>query len=192
MKTLNWIILGALALIIIGVAFYFLHPQSSLNGNPSVVQDTRTLKTYYDPRYGIAFNFPDSYTVQEHDSSEGVKLHSINIIDKTALANTPKDGEGPPSISINIFDNPSKLATEKWITTTGASNYNISQNAKLATSTVAGIPALAYGWDGLYHGTSLVFPDNGKMYMMSVLYNSPADQIFKDFAGIVASIQFDQ
>lgn len=186
-------IIVVLALIIIGAIFYFFVARpGSTPGIPNTAVDTRPLKTYYDPRYGIAFNFPDTYTVQEHDSITVPKHHTIVIGDKAALANPPQNSESPPTMAIDIYDNPTKETPQKWITTNAASNYKQSENAALATTTVAGIPAYAYAWDGLYRSASIVFPDNGKIYMLSVGYNSPDDQLYKDFAGIVAAIQFDQ
>lgn len=153
--------------------------------------DTRTLKTFYNPQYGIAFNYPDSYEVKEHDSTEGTKHHTIVVGDKAALSNVPQNSEGPAVISIDIYDNVARDSAEKWIRGNNFSNYKLSQDAKLSTTTVAGIPALSYPWDGLYPSISIVFPQKTSIYMLSVGYLSPEDQQYKDFAGIVSSIQFD-
>jgi hypothetical protein len=193
MNSFYAILVGIVVLAaVIGGIFYFRAKTPTASQNSTVAADTRALKTYYDPRYGVAFNFRDSYTVQDHDSTSGVKHHTIIVGDKAALANPPKDSEGPPVMTIDIYDNPTKASTEKWIKNNDFSNYKLSQNSALSTTTVAGIPAYAYPWDGLYTSLSIVFPDNGKMYMMSVNYNSPSDQIYKDFAEVVASMQFDQ
>jgi hypothetical protein len=155
------------------------------------ITDTRTLKTFYNLQYGVAFNYPDSYEIKQYDSTEGTKHHTIVVGDKAALAAVPENSEGPAVITIDIYDNAARLSGEKWIKTSDFSNYKLSQEAQLSTTTVAGIPALSYPWDGLYRSISIVFPQKTYMYMLSVGYNSPDDQQYKDFAGIVSSIQFD-
>jgi hypothetical protein len=176
-------------LVLVGGAYYF-RAGSVSTSTPSTAQE-RPLKTYYDEKYGIAFNFPDNYAVQEHDSTEGTKHHTIVVGDEAALANPQANGETPPVITIDIYNNPTKQSAEKWIKGNDFSNYKLSGNAILASTSVAGIPALAYPWDGLYQSTSIVFPNKGKMYMISVGYISPQDQIYKDFPKVVASIQLD-
>jgi hypothetical protein len=190
---IRWILGAIIAIALIIAAVYALHlpqtqPQTSIN-TPTV--EARPLKTFYNPTYGIALNYPDNYAVQEHDATGAQKHHSIIIGDKTALSNPPANSEGPPAMTIDIYDNPTHQTPEKWIKNNSFSNYKLSQNTTLATTTVATIPAFAYPWDGLYRSTSIVFPQKDKIYMLSVGYNSPDDQIRKDFAEVVASIQFD-
>jgi len=193
MSTNNWILVGVAALIVItGAVFYFRSGSAHTNLGSQQATDTRKLLTYYDPRYGVAFNFPETYTVQDHDSTAGAKHHTIVVGDKASLASTTKNSEGSPVITMDIYDNPSKQSPVTWIKNNNFSNYRLGKDSTLSTTTVAGISAYAYPWDGLYPSTSIVFPENGKMYMLSVNYNSPNDQIYKDFARFVASVQFDQ
>lgn len=151
--------------------------------------DARQLKTYYDERYGIAFNFPENYEISDRDIN--AKHHTILIVDKVASSSVPADSEGPTAITIDIFNSPSTLAADRWIKNTQESNYKLSNDAALATTTVSTIPAFAYPWSGLYQATSIVFPHASRIYMMSVTYDAPSDLIVKDFAGIVASVQLD-
>jgi hypothetical protein len=173
-------------------AAYAIHTQQKpAQSATSTVQD-RPLKTFYNPTYGIALNYPDNYEVLEHDvSGEGTKHHEIIIGDKTMLANAPKNGEGPPVMMIDIFDNPGNSTAEKWVKSTSNSNFQPSSDSLLATTTIASENAVAYVWVGLYRGTSIVFTHKKSIYMLSVMYNSPDDQIRKDFAEVASSIQFD-
>ena len=189
----NWIIGAGLIVFvaIIASGIYLARgPQSSTSTSTTTTTD-RPLKTYYDQRYGIAFNFPDNYDVQEHDSTEGTKHHTIVIGDKEALANVPQESEGPPVITIDIFNNPKKAIAESWVKSENLSNYKLSPDGTLTPTNVAGENALAYGWDGLYRSTSIVFAHKDKIYMMSAGSGAPEDQLNKDFAKVVASVQFD-
>lgn len=191
---MNWkLIISVLAVIGIGIVAGMYLPRSQ-NGttSTSTTASERPLKTYYDERYGIAFNFPDNYDVQEHDSTgAGAKHHTIVVGDKGALAGAPANSEGPPVITIDIFPNPGNPGAEKWIKATNESNYKLSPDGVLTATKVAGYDAIAYVWDGLYRSTTIVFPHKSQMYMLSVGYNSPTDQIRQDFPKVVASIQFD-
>ncbi len=193
MNSTNTIILVVVALVVVISGFLYFRGTSTGTSQNQQVADTRAIKTYYDPRYGVAFNFPETYAVQEHDSTaaEGPKHHTIVIGDKNELANAPQNGEGPAVMTIDIYENTAKQTTEKWIKGNNFSNYKLSNDAELSSTTVAGISAYAYPWDGLYRSLSIVFPQGSRMYMMSVGYNAVSDQIYKDFAGVVASVQFD-
>lgn len=182
----NWIY-ALLVVIILGAGAAYYLTQKPADTTGSQVTDARQLKTYYDERYGMAFNFPDSYDVSDREVS--ATHHAIVLVDKAASATMPANSDGAPTITVDIFTKPSTLQADKWIKATKESNF--VTGTTLATTTVAAIPAVAYPWDGLYPGTSIVFPHSGRMYMVSVTYNAPTDQIYKDFAGVIASVQLD-
>lgn len=185
----RWAVAVVLLLLVAVAAAYFLR-QPSAGSNPVIIE--RPLKTYYDERYGIAFNFPDNYVVEEHDAEgEGPARHTIVIGDKTAMENAPQNGEGPPTITIDIFDNASKQGIEEWIKGSNFSNFKLSPDGVLTTTAVAGQEARAYVSDGLYRTTNIVFPHRTYMVMLSVGQMTPEDQIVKDFAIVVSSIQID-
>jgi hypothetical protein len=178
-------------LAIAGVAAYFFLPRSSAPTQSSSEQQ-RPLKTFYNEKYGIAFNYPDNYAVKEQDATgEGTPHHAIVVADAAALASVPEGSEGPASITIDIYPNPRNESVEKWIRGSNFSNYKLSQDGALSKTSIAGEEALAYAWDGLYPSTSIVFNHKKQIFMVSVGQNSPTDQIVKDFPGVVASIQFD-
>jgi hypothetical protein len=183
---MNWIYALIIVLVLGAAAVFFLTrtPAASVANQTA---DTRALKTYYDERYKMAFNFPESYDISDREVS--ATHHAMVLIDKVASSTMPKNSDGAPTITIDIFSKTTSLQADKWVKNSKESNY--LAGSALATTTVAEIPAVAYGWDGLYQGTSIVFPHSGKIYMMSVTYNSPNDQIYKDFAGVVASVQLD-
>ncbi len=183
----NWIFGIIIVLAAAILASFFLTKKPTTGTNSA--SDTRELKTYYDERYGIAFNFPDSYAISDRDPA--AKHHTIVLVDKVASASMPAESDGPPAVTIDIFSTPTTLLADKWIKNTQDSNYKLSGDTALATTSVNGIPAFAYPWSGLYQATSIVFPHAGRIYMMSVTFNSQTDLIVKDFAAIVASVQLD-
>ena len=146
--------------------------------------------TYANSIYGISFSYPDTYALQEREVGNGERYHYvITLIDKGALANIPQDGEGPPAISIDIYQNDiEKQKIEKWIRGNGFSNFKLSPDGAISTTTVAALEAYAYTWDGLYRGESVVFAHRENIIMVSVTYLSPDDAIRSDFSNILASL----
>jgi hypothetical protein len=146
--------------------------------------------TYLSSIYGISFSYPETYALQEREVGNGERYHYvITLIDKDALANVPVDGEGPPAISIDIYQNNlDKQKAEEWIRGSGFSNFKLSPDGAIRTTTAAGVPAYSYTWDGLYRGESVVFAHKGNIIMASVSYLSAEDAIRSDFSNILASL----
>lgn len=159
--------------------------------DPAATSANQNLQTYYHPQYGVAFNFPDTYELKQNEAAGARKIYSIVLSNKEDLANVPEAGEGPMSITLSIFPNEGREGLEDWIRTTNDSNFKLSQSDALATTTIAGMDALAYTWDGLYPSTSIVLNNKNNIYMFSVSFNATGDQIRKDFATVIASLQFD-
>ena len=188
----NTAIIGGIVALIVIAAGAAIWTRTHSVSSPGAQQAEHPLKTYYDERYSLAFNFPDNYSVTEHDATgESTKHHTIVIADKAALASVPATSEGPPSITIDIFANPSSQGAESWIKSNSNSNFKLSPDGVMSVTNIAGEKAFAYAWDGLYRSTSIVFPYKRNMFMLSVGQNSPQDQIVKDFATVVSSIQLD-
>jgi len=189
MKTILTI-LAVIALLVAGNYIY-----AKMN-NTVATPDTNgqsALGTYHSATYGISFQYPDSYVLAERESGNGERAqHTITLMDKTAAANIPVGGEGPPAITIDIFQNNlEKQTVENWINNSSASNYKLSPDGTLTQASVAGAPALAYGWDGLYRGASIVFAHKQNIVMLSMTSLTAEDQIIFDFANLVASMRLN-
>lgn len=181
---------------IIGGAFYVMSiPDSgssvSVGENETVGETPTTTPTYESAQYGISFRYPDTYVLTERDmeGSAQRRHHVITLMDKVAAANIPENGEGPTSITVEIFQNDlDKQDVEQWVKGTNNSNFKLSPDGTLSEGQVAGSPSVSYTWDGLYRGESTVFAHSQNIVMASVTYLTPSDQIRADFAAILASI----
>ncbi|MBI2610318.1 hypothetical protein HYW60_00050 [Candidatus Kaiserbacteria bacterium] len=174
-------IAGIFVLLIVVIGAYLLFGTRS----PSV-EGAR----YANATYGISFEYPSAHALQEREVGDAHRYHySITLIDKEALATLPQNGEGPPTISVDIFQNNlDQLSIEQWVRGTNFSNFKLSPDGLLASTTVAGVPALSYTWDGLYRGESTVFTHKDNVIMLSVTYLSRDDQIRADFARVLSSL----
>lgn len=140
---------------------------------------------YESAEYGISFSYPETYALEERDA-EG--RHTIVLADKAALAAAPQNGEGPTAITFDIIQNTDNLAPSAWVKANPASNYQLSPDGTLASSTRDGAEAVAYVWDGLYRGESYVFSHGKDIVMATVTMLEPSDRIKKDFEAILRTL----
>lgn len=181
------LVIVLLILLAIGGGYLWYTGQSS--------DTSGDVSTYTNASYGISFKYPNTYASQERELGNGERYHyAIALIDKKALANIPQNGEGPTSITMDVFQNAlDQLSVEQWIRGSGDSNFKLSPGGVLTAKTVAGVPAFSYVVDGLYRNDVVVFAHPGRagkgnIIMLSVSYFSPKDQIRADFAGVLSSI----
>lgn len=141
--------------------------------------------SYQSDEYGISFSYPDTYALSEQHV-EG--RHTIVLADKETLAAAPQNGEGPTTITFDVIDNPQNLAPSAWVKADTASNFQLSPDGTLASTTRDGAEAVAYVWDGLYRGESYVFDHGERLVMASVTMLEQGDRIKKDFERILRSL----
>ena len=180
--------LGLIPFIAIAVAAGWFY----VAGTPSDTYGAKNgTSTYESAEHGISFSYPDIYVLDEREAGNGEREHHVIVLmDKEAAATLPQNGEGPPTITVDIFQNNlDKLAIAEWIENDSRSNFKLSPDGVLASTTVAGTEALLYAWDGLYRGNSIVFAHKDNIVMLSVAYLSPNDAIVSDFASVVASFE---
>jgi len=181
------IILGAVVLVI-AAAVYIMWP--SISEAPGAQSQTAT---YTSSEYGISFVYPRSYALTEHDTGGGERRsHAIVLMKDTpenrALISGETPSEGPPTITIQMFQNNlDHYTTEGWIRGVSDSNFKLSEG-RLATTTISGQEALSYRWSGLYEGTTIVQARPAWVYAFTVNYEHMGDDIVQDFVAVRDSV----
>jgi hypothetical protein len=185
-------ILIVIILAVAGIAYYNDKKPQTDNG---IVKNTpRTLVTYSNNTYGVSFQYPDYYALEERSVGAGQNAHyAISLItkaDKEAMASSTPPGEGPTAITMDIYPNKTrKLTPEKWIRQTDASNFKLSPDGYIATSTVERIPMFAYSWTGLYSANSVVFAHKDNIVMTTMTFLTGEDPIWQDFSTVIQTLQ---
>ncbi|MDO8552636.1 MAG: hypothetical protein Q7S01_03870 [bacterium] len=176
----NLLILIVAVLIIAGSMYFFARETPA----PAPFEGEKSTTQYTNGQYGLSFEYPSTYVLQEKEVGNGERMHySIVLLDREWLANIPEGGEGPPAISVDIFQNDiEQMKVEDWIRGTNFSNFKLSPDGNLSTTTVAGREAYTYRWDGLYQAESYVFSHKDNIVMFSVTFNAPEDQIRSEFS----------
>ena len=157
---------------------------------PTQEEETQN-QIYENTDYGVSLTYPDSYVLEERELGTGERWHhNITIMDREAAANILQNGEGPPSITIDIVQNDlDGLSVSDWINNDSRSNFKLLLDGTHTSAIVAGKEATRYAWDGLYRGESVVFEHKGNIIMASVSSFEPTDKIYADFGGILSSFQ---
>ncbi|MHB1086599.1 MAG: hypothetical protein ACYCZ0_02515 [Minisyncoccota bacterium] len=180
-------------LVLIAAGVYFFLPRAADNGmepgadTPEVI----TLKQYKNDTYGMTFAYPDSYVLSEV-ATDGTGGHSamITLMDKVAAANIPEGGEGPVSITFDIYKPTSaQKSAQEWIRSTPQSNFQLSTDKSIAEVSIAGTTGYAYTWDGLYRGRSIAFAHGEYIVVASVTMFEPTDMIVSDFEALVQTLE---
>jgi len=181
-----------LLVCIAAVAYGIAKPETPPQSEPTTETPTETsgTQTYTNAKYGISFRYPDAYEVREQlaPGSALRERYSIVLIRKADLP-LPTAGEGPPTITIDIYQNNlDNQTTESWIRGTNESNFKLGEGV-LSSTTISGKPALSYRWSGLYEGTTIVRAEPNWIYAFSVTYLEMGADIVQDFVAIRDSVR---
>src|SRR3989344_6700610 len=89
-----------LTLIVVGAYFFYTAPADA----PTVPVDTGEI--YTNTKHGISFTYPNTYVLEEREVGNGERWHdNVTLMDREAAVNIPQNGEGPPTITIDFFQN---------------------------------------------------------------------------------------
>lgn len=173
-------IIVILALLVAGALFY---SQQYLSQEVPSIPGATGQNLYASGVYGMTFTYPDYYTLTEHD--DGAR-HTITLI-HARESQLPEAGEGPPAITVDVYDNSSDALTiEDWLAT-GQSNFNLGDKVLGATN-VGGVQAVTYRWSGLYEGETTAFVRGDMIVAVSVTYLAPTDQLRADYLALLVSL----
>src|SRR3989338_2552791 len=114
---------------------------------PSIVEEKAHSITYRNNTYGIAFQYPERYVMEENSAVDGngYSMHWITLFRSQDFP-LPQNGERPPEITITIIEMKGQSLFE-WLKK-GNSNYSPEDgmSSALASTTVSGVEAVHYTW----------------------------------------------
>ncbi|MFZ2555814.1 MAG: hypothetical protein WAZ27_00585 [Minisyncoccia bacterium] len=180
-------IVGITLLVLVALVGYSIFSQRET----SPPKDIPPLLSYSSRT--LAFNYPTSYELSEQDAPGSAERahHTIILTPKMNLP-APIGGEGLPAISIDMYQNNlDKLSTDAWIRSSNDSNFKLSSDGIIATTSVSGLPALSYTWDGLYRGRTIAIARREYIYAFSVTSLTPEDTIHTDFDELLRTVTFE-
>lgn len=186
---MNKTLIAIIGLIVfVGGVILYLYPT---NKEESIISHTSS-------RYGLSFQYPQNYFVALEQTFDGEReQHAIVLAEDTAAVRELFSGqgpatEGPPTITITIFQNNlDRYTLQSFVEGTNFSNFKLS-DGKRTEVIVGGETAWHYRATGLYENENVVIVRPDYVYMLTVFYNSPEDQILKDFDAVLKTIVFTE
>lgn len=178
-------LIGAGIAVVI-LAFLYIIIRAGEEGTGYLVEENGR---YEVVGYDISFGLPEGYKTFEVTDSVNSR-HSV-VLTREDSGSLPENGEGPTSISIDIFEVPVTTDVEQWIRNTSFSNFNLA-TGEITDTVIDTLLAKRYSWDGLYSGRSVVLEHNGRIIMASGTYLTPQDPIYADFERVISSIRLGE
>lgn len=189
MKALAVII--ALAVLVGGTYYFFFRDAEA----PGVVVEEQNI--FASAALGVGFEYPDGYFVVERDVSTPQRSHHFVMLledtphNRAVVAGEAPETEGPVAISLDVFDNVEDATLEQWVRGNGNSNFKLSPDDALTETSVGGVSALSYKWDGLYAADAVAVAHEGRIYLFSVTWIDGASHMRADFAEVLQTVQFE-
>ncbi len=161
------------------------------NGISRPEGEAERLVHYTNEQFGFSFGYPDRYALEEKGNiGDGHRARYAFVLTRKDVA-VPQNGEGPTAITLDVFQNLEGQKPLTWVQGSSFSNWKLSDDAYIMTA-VAGREAVEYRTTGLYEAMNYVFADGDAIYMLSVTWLTPQDDIIKDFARVKASFSFEK
>ena len=150
---------------------------------------------YTNAELGFSLEYrerPEGYFLQEPrgPSEHPDFLKTLVLIDKKEheeLLNSSNGREGPPTITMLVFENPEKLQPGAWAEANNVSNIALLRGEIVETS-IGGAPAIRYEVDGLYLSDTVIVASGSYIYVISGSYLEEGSDIRRDFEPFLNSI----
>lgn len=134
----------------------------------------------------LSFEIPEGYIIKE-------RIDTIIIMreeDYQSLQSGEREGgEGPPTITIRVIDNPNNPSALDWVEQyPPQSNYNL-KTSEVTERTISGYKAISYEADGLYPNRNVIIETDYRLYYINGQYLDKNSELYRDFEPLVNSIE---
>lgn len=201
-RIVNPILMG---LVVVGAMSHKPVVASSLTAREAVRLEKSTPKTvaqnqgvYRSDRFRFRFTYPQDFVIDRNISTPsngvGAPLAAIDIWTKQhaqKIRTGAYEGgtEYPANVSVRVFNNPQKLALQKWV----QQSNQFSQTRDFRTARIAGKTGIKFQSDGLYASENVIFvnPRDSRLIVISLfkigtnndaVYRRAYQQVINSFA----------
>ncbi len=151
--------------------------------------------TKVDAEAGITFSYPAGYALQEilpvpQDHRDLVKSFVLMPQEDYDIVSTLEGTEGPPAITILVFNNPEGLSIDAWMKKPDIIQYIPPQAQEPNPIEVDGEFAVLFEADGLYRSDNVIVAHDTRIVLMSGAFMDTESPQRTVFAGMVKSFRF--
>lgn len=145
----------------------------------------------YSSEDGVQFLYPSNYVLRSRTEGTPERQWDILVLmDKEDAAHIPENSEGSPVMIVSVFANPEKESLEQWVRGDARSNYKLSRDGSIASTTIGGEPGVTYQFSGLYEFDAVAVEHGDKIFLFEVSWMQTTDQIRRDFGKLMSSVTF--
>ena len=150
---------------------------------------------YSSAEYKIVFQYPSSLYLKEISNAGTLGNPQLEVVmmentqtNRDTLDSKLKEREaGSPEITVGVYQNPDGLSAGKWAENTP---WFIGSE-DLTPISVGGQDGGSFSWDeGLYKGKSLIVTKGKLVYVFTLNWLTPEDQLIKEFNVVLNSVVF--
>jgi hypothetical protein len=180
-----WLVVGIVAILaLVGAFHYYKRSQQVVTPTEAV-----TSIVYSNVADGVTFSYPSTYALETHELDiEGMKGKYLTLT--PADIELPDAGEGPPGITIEIFENKKRISLEKWLESNTHGTSALASHWKPDEQVVGGEKGITYTASGLYESDNIAVSHGEKIYVFSASWATRDDQTLKDLQSVLTSVQF--
>ncbi|OHA17881.1 MAG: hypothetical protein A3H57_04415 [Candidatus Taylorbacteria bacterium RIFCSPLOWO2_02_FULL_43_11] len=172
-------------LLIIGIGVYAIYNNELSSGD-----EVLSINRYVGEDYGIVFDYPDRFVLEEKEIGNGERRHRLISLIESKSDDERKSDEDKEEITFDIYQNDlDKLSIDEWVLGNGNSNFKLSDGA-YSTTSIGEKDAIAYEWSGLYEAKTTVFESGGHIIAVSVKYKTSGNSLTKNYDDLVKTIRF--
>ena len=196
-KRIPGILLGVLILAL--VLWWAITPRTADVPEDQAPEDAATYETAEANEHGLQFEYridPDPYRMTGVGRTEDELTHFqyryelmlASAYEELQASDEPR--EGPPMITITVYDNPDDLDPSEWDSSMGQfADLDIIMEEQDFVS-VDGVEGTQYMADGLYVADVVWVASGGFLYRFAGEYIDDRDDIRDDFWFLIDSVQF--
>jgi len=160
------------------------------------------VKTYENVELSIRFSYPDSYFLIEYmNATSSQNLHQQLLLSPDgALSGAMQNNtttttvlnlkESAKVIAIDILGRGEEVDIADWVRTNATTSYFAFSDKKLESASVGNKKIVSYNWSGESDANTLALIHNGRVFLLSVVYESPSNDIRNDFISFLSTMEF--
>jgi hypothetical protein len=186
MEGMKSLMIGIVVLIAVAMFAYTFFLKQVMAPAPSSLEDQGAV--YENKRFGLSFVVPLGYVLSEGEAGTNERKHHVITLIRKEDIPPPVNGEGPPSITINVYQNNlDTLTLDDWLVGRNESNFKLGDGTSARTS-VDGKEAVSYRWSGLYEAQTVAFLHTQSVVAVSVTYLDLSDDHVDAYLNLLTSI----
>jgi hypothetical protein len=135
-------------------------------------------KTYTSEQFGFSFDYPASWSLQEHPAGDRSKLLSLKLLSPDEDRDVLRD-YSPGSFAVEVFANPRQLELRDWLDEHG---WPFGESGRsVAATSVGGQPALEIATAKMFAPNRFIYVDGHDVIVRLAPLAAQSQAILRSF-----------